>query len=141
MRNVFTFASSNRPLNITVMEMTSLIQTAAQLIVGLGILNVWLIRSQKATSYRGGSATSLKAEFATYGLPTAVFYLIGALKITAALALLIGIALPQFIAPAATVMAILMAGAISMHLKVHDTAQKSIPAAIVLMLCLLIRFA
>jgi len=37
-------------------------------------------------------------------------------------------------------MAILMAGAISMHLKVHDTAQKSIPAAIVLMLCLLIRF-
>ena len=122
------------------MEITSLIQTAAQLIVGLGILNVWFIRSHKATSYRGGSATSLKAEFATYGLPTAVFYLIGALKITAALALLIGIALPQFIAPAATVMAILMAGAISMHVKVHDPVQKSLPAVIMLLLCLLIRF-
>jgi uncharacterized membrane protein YphA (DoxX/SURF4 family) len=122
------------------MEITSLIQTAAHLIVGLGILNVWLIRNQKATSYRGGSATSLKAEFATYGLPTAVFYLIGALKITAALALLIGIAVPQFIAPAATVMAILMAGAISMHVKVHDPVQKSLPAVIMLLLCLLIRF-
>jgi uncharacterized membrane protein YphA (DoxX/SURF4 family) len=122
------------------MEITSLIQTAAQLIVGLGILNVWLIRNQKATSYRGGSATSLKAEFATYGLPTAVFYLIGALKITAALALLIGIARQEFIAPAATVMAILMAGAISMHVKVHDPVQKSLPAVIMLLLCLLIRF-
>jgi len=35
-----------------------------QLVVGLGLLNVWLVRSRSATEYRGGSATSLREEFA-----------------------------------------------------------------------------
>ena len=41
----------------------------AQLIIALGILNVWLLRFNKATIYRGGSAKNMKEEFATYGLP------------------------------------------------------------------------
>ena len=42
---------------------------AFQLIVGVSILNVWLIQANKATPWRGGSATTIKEEFAAYGLP------------------------------------------------------------------------
>lgn len=120
------------------MEITSYIQIVAQLTVALGILNVWLIRSRQATIYRGRSAQSLKSEFAAYGLPDAVFYLVGVLKVTAAVALLVGIFTPALIAPAASIMLILMLGAIAMHFKVQDEAQKYLPASIVLVLSLLI---
>ena len=36
--------------------------------VGLTIINVWLFRSNRSTSYRGGDATNLIEEFAVYGL-------------------------------------------------------------------------
>ncbi len=39
-------------------------------IVAVGLLNVWLLRYNKDTSYRGGSAKNLKDEFAAYGLPS-----------------------------------------------------------------------
>ena len=110
------------------------------LIVGLGILNVWLIRGQRPTNYRGGNAQSLKAEFAAYGLPAPLFYVIGTLKLGAALALLLGIALPQLVAPAAALMTALMLGAIVMHVKVRDPAHKSLPAAILLLLSVAIRW-
>ena len=42
---------------------------ALQLIVAVGILNVWLLRSGRATPFRGGDARSLREEFAAYGLP------------------------------------------------------------------------
>ncbi len=45
------------------------IRSIAQLIIALGILNVWLLRFNKATSYRGGAAKNMTEEFATYGLP------------------------------------------------------------------------
>ena len=68
----------------------------------------------------------------------AVFYLVGVLKVTAALALVVGIFTPVLIAPAASIMLILMLGAIAMHFKVQDEAQKYLPASIVLVLSLLI---
>ena len=37
---------------------------ALQLIVALGILNVWMLRPGKATPFRGGDAKSLRDEFA-----------------------------------------------------------------------------
>jgi hypothetical protein len=40
-----------------------------QLVVALGIFNVWLLRSNKASSYRGGDAKTMREEFAAYGLP------------------------------------------------------------------------
>lgn len=66
-------------------------------------MNVWFLRSGKDTPYRGGRAADLKAEFKAYGLPTAAFYLVGILKVGAALALLAGIFLPQLVRPAAAV--------------------------------------
>lgn len=111
------------------------IHTVLQLVTALGLLNVWLLRSASATSYRGGSAQSLKEEFNAYGLPDAAFYVVGTLKVGAAIALLIGIWVPTLVQPAASLVAVLMVGAVSMHVKVGDPIVKSVPALAMLALC------
>lgn len=120
------------------MEIVSLI---CQLVVGLGILNVWLLRFNKSTPYRGREATNLKEEFEAYGLPAWSVYVVGIIKVPAAIALLIGIALPALVLPAAAVLAALMLGAVAMHFKVNDAAQKFVPASLVLLLCVVIMVA
>jgi len=50
-----------------VMEWLSL-PNLLQTIVGLGLLNVWLVRGRSSTSYRGGAAQTLQEEFATCAL-------------------------------------------------------------------------
>ena len=103
-----------------------------QAIVGLGLLNVWLLRRQSATAYRGGEAKNLKDEFATYGLPAPMFYIVGGLKIVCGVLLLVGMAYPPVVLPAAAVIAVLMMGAVAMHLKVGDPVSKYVPAALML---------
>ena len=110
------------------------ISTILQVVVALGLLNVWLVRAQASTSYRGGSAQSLKDEFATYGLPEWTFYLVGGLKIGAAILLIVGIWVPQVVRPSAIVVAVLMIGALAMHAKVKDPLTKSLPALMVLLM-------
>jgi uncharacterized membrane protein YphA (DoxX/SURF4 family) len=105
-----------------------------QVVVGLGLLNVWLVRGRASTAYRGGAAQTLQAEFAAYGLPAAAFYLVGALKIGAALILLAGVWVALPVRAAAGLVAVLMAGALAMHLKVGDPLMKSLPAAVMLAL-------
>lgn len=109
-----------------------------QMIVALGLLNVWLLRFNKSTAYRGGNAKTLKEEFATYGLPEWFMYLIGALKIGSALALLAGFWIPALVMPAASIVVLLMLGALVMHFKVRDPMMKSMPAALMLIMGLLI---
>jgi len=103
-----------------------------QAIVGLGLLNVWLLRRQSATAYRGGDAKNLKDEFAAYGLPAPMFYIVGGLKIVCGVLLLVGLAFPPVVLPAAAVVAVLMMGAVAMHLKVRDPVSKYVPAALML---------
>lgn len=110
------------------------VATVLQVILALGLLNVWLLRSGKSTGYRGGSASSLREEFATYGLPVWFFYLVGVLKIGSACALLAGLWMPALVQPAASVIVVLMAGAIAMHIKVKDPLVKSAPAFLMLVL-------
>ena len=110
------------------------ISTILQVVVALGLLNVWLVRAQSSTAYRGGSAQSLKDEFATYGLPEWTFYLVGGLKIGAAILLIVGIWVPQVVRPSAIVVAVLMIGALAMHAKVKDPLTKSLPALMVLLM-------
>lgn len=106
-----------------------------QVIVALGILNVWLLRSGKATPYRGGAAKTLREEFSTYGLPFPVMCLVGGLKVGLAIALLVGIWVPALVQPAAVGMGILKLGALAMHLKVGDPLIKAVPALLVLAMC------
>jgi uncharacterized membrane protein YphA (DoxX/SURF4 family) len=102
------------------------------------VLNVWLFRFGKATIYRGGDATNMIEEFAVYGLNETMVYLVGGLKILAALGLLIGFYNKKTITPAAGLMAILMVGAIVMHFKVGDEIIKFLPAGIMFVLSSLI---
>lgn len=105
-----------------------------QIVIALGLLNVWLVRARSGTAYRGGDARSLQEEFAAYGLPDFVFYLVGALKIGAAVALIVGIWIPELVLPAAALVALLMVGALVMHAKVGDPVEKSLPAFVMLLL-------
>jgi uncharacterized membrane protein YphA (DoxX/SURF4 family) len=112
--------------------MLNTIASVLQILVGLGLLNVWLLRRQSATAYRGGTAKNLKEEFAAYGLPAPMFYIVGGLKIICGVLLLVGLAYPPVVLPAAAVVAVLMVGAVAMHLKVGDPVTKYVPATLML---------
>ena len=109
-----------------------------QLIAGLGIYNVWLLRFNQSTPYRGGRARNLREEFTEYGLPAVAVYIIGFLKLASATGLIIGCFFPGLVVPSATLLALLMLGALIMHVKVKDPISRSVPALIMLALCLAI---
>jgi uncharacterized membrane protein YphA (DoxX/SURF4 family) len=109
-----------------------------QLVIALGILNVWLLRFGKSTEWRGGSATNMSEEFAAYGLPAWTVPAVGFLKLACAAALIAGIWVPVLVRPAAIGLAVLMLGAVAMHVKVKDPAKKSLPAFIMLVLCVVV---
>ncbi len=108
--------------------------TILQVVVGLGLLNVWLVRARSSTAFRGGSAQSLREEFAAYGLPEWFFYAIGVLKIGSAVLLIVGIWVPEVVPVAAGTVVGLMVGALSMHAKVKDPLTKSLPAFLMLLM-------
>jgi uncharacterized membrane protein YphA (DoxX/SURF4 family) len=110
------------------------ISSILQLTVGLGLLNVWLVRSRASTGYRGGSAQSLKDEFAVYGLPEWTFYAVGGLKVISGVLLIIGIWAPAVVRLPAAVVALLMVGALVMHAKAKDPVKKYLPALAVLLM-------
>ncbi len=109
-----------------------------QVVVALGLLNVWLLRAKKPTRYRGGDSKSIREEFAAYGLPAGVMYLVGGLKVIIAIALLAGIWVPSLIVPAASLLTLLMLGACVMHLKVKDPLLKVVPALLMLLMAIAI---
>ena len=105
-----------------------------QIIVAVGLLNVWLLRNSRETLYRGQSAKNLKEEFAAYGLPEWFYYLIGVLKIGSAVALIVGLWNQQVALAGAAIISVLMLGALAMHLKVQDPIKKSVPALFMLVM-------
>ncbi len=109
-----------------------------QIIAGLGLLNVWLLRCGTKTAYRGKGAESMRAEFAAYGLPAWCIWVTGALKIGVAAAMLLGIWIPALVQPAAIALILLMIGAFAMHLKVKDPFQAAVPALAMLLMAVAI---
>ena len=105
-----------------------------QIGVAAGLLNVWLLRFQRSTPYRGGDARSMREEFAVYGLPGWFRYVIGTLKIGSAVCLIAGLWLRFLVFPSALLIAILMLGALAMHVKIRDPLKKSVPALVMLAL-------
>ena len=110
------------------------------LFVSIVVLNVWLLRFNKATIYRGGNATNMLEEFIVYGFDKPFLYFIGGLKIVAALGLLLGLFYKKFIIPCASIITLLMVGAVAMHFKVSDEAHKFFPAVLMLLCGLSIIF-
>ncbi len=113
---------------------------ALKLIVGISMINVWLIQKDKPTRWRGGNAQNIKQEFEVYGLPAWSCYLIGFLKVGLGLCLIISIWFPVLAQPAAIGLALLLTGSIIMHFKINDPLFKSLPAFIFLLMCLFIAF-
>ncbi len=112
-----------------------------QVVIAVAIFSVWLLRYGKATDYRGGNARSLKEEFAVYGLPVWFMGVVGFLKLLFAVLLIAGIWFAPLTRPAAAGMAMLMLGAVSMHVKVKDPLKKALPALGMLVLCLIVALA
>ncbi len=117
-----------------------LIKLILQTVIALGILNVWLLRYGQPSAWRGGRAVTMKEEFAVYGLSGGVMYGVGLVKVSCALLLLVGIWFPSVTTPAAGLIALLMASAVAMHVKIRDQPKKSLPAATLLVLSLLVMF-
>jgi len=113
---------------------------AIKIITALGIFNVWMLRYNKITEYRGGNAKSLKEEFKTYGLKSWFMYIIGTIKIVVSILFIISCfsryinILDSTVFYGAAIMSLIMIGAILMHLKVNDPFKKSIPAVAMLTL-------
>jgi hypothetical protein len=109
-----------------------------QIIIALGIYNVWIIRAGKKTQWRGENAYSIKEEFKAYKLPLWFMYCIGGTKIILATALIFGIWFPFLVLPASSLLTLLMIGAMLMHIKVRDPFYKSLPSFLMLLLNLML---
>lgn len=110
----------------------------SKVVLFVSIINVWFFRFNKPTPYRGSGAANMKEEFLAYGLSEAMVYMIGGLKVLAAIGLVVSIWVPVLAVPAAATMGLLMLGAIGMHLKVKDPLSRSVPALVFFLLSLLI---
>jgi len=111
---------------------------ASQLVIALGLLNVWLLRTGKPTPWRGGNAKNMREEFAVYGLSPGFMKVIGSLKVTLAFCLIIGLWVHMVTRPAAIGVAALMLGAVAMHVKAKDPSQRALPAVTLLLLSILV---
>ena len=111
-----------------------------QLVIAVGLINVWLLRFNKATEYRGGNAKNMEEEFIAYGLPVWLMYLVGTMKIAIAIMLIISFWVEELLVYNLLVLAGLMIAAVLMHLKVKDPIKKSYPALSILFMIALIMY-
>jgi hypothetical protein len=115
--------------------------TALKVIVGLSILNVWLVQYNKATRWRGGDAATIFEEFEVYGMPVWSVYVVGTLKVILSVLLIVSIWYAALQLPAAVGLAILLAGSIAAHFKIGDPLIKSFPASLFLVMSVLIAYS
>ena len=111
-----------------------------QLIISIGLINVWLLRFNKDTEYRGSNAKNMNEEFMVYGLPEWSMYLVGFLKVAIAIMLIVSIWIEELLFYNLIVLAALMIAAVFMHLKVKDPIKKSYPALSILFMIALIMY-
>jgi hypothetical protein len=119
-------------------DYTEIVVIILKVIVGLSILNVWLLQPTKPTKWRGGNAKTIIEEFEVYGLSKTICYIVGFLKVSLALLLLASIWFRDLTAYASSGLALLLFGSIIMHIKIKDPLFKSVPAFIFLIMTILI---
>ena len=117
-----------------------IINTILTAVVSLTVINVWLFRSNRSTSYRGGDATSLLEEFQVYGLED-YFLIIGIIKVSLAIMLLLSLYFKKLSFFASSGIGIMMLVAVYMHISVGDELIKSMPASVMLASCLIIAYS
>jgi len=120
------------------------VKIALKIIVGLSLLNVWLLQYNKPSRWRGGDAKTMMQEFDVYGLGSTMCYVVGFLKVGFSLALIASIwfadleLVVDLELVAAYALGLLLTGSILMHIKIKDALIKSFPAALFLLFCLAI---
>ena len=113
---------------------------ALKIIVGISILNVWLLQKNKVTKWRGGEAQTIFEEFEVYGFSQQFCYVIGFLKVSLALLLIASIQFNGLTLIGSLGLAILLLGSILMHFKIKDPLYKSFPAFLFFVMNLLIAY-
>ena len=109
-----------------------------QLLVGVSILVVWLVRSHVRSNFRVGDALTLKEEVSEVGLPDWFYDIIKIVKPFFAFFLLIGLIYSPLTLPCMIFTTIFMIGAVWMHIKAKDNFFKIIPALTLKAFCLII---
>ena len=121
------------------MEFIEYIIIALKIIVSLCILNVWLIQAYKPTKWRGGNnMESIVKEFEIYGLSKQFCYVIGFLKVSFAILLLASIKFEYLTLIGSFGLTTLLVGSVGMHIKVKDALYKSFPAALFILMNIII---
>ena len=120
------------------MEIQEYIIIALKIIVGISIINVWLIQPNKPTKWRGGDATTITEEFNVYGLSNTFYKIIFVIKVGLAILLLISIKYDFLTLYSSIGLAILLGGSILMHVKIKDPLFKSFPALLFMVMNLAI---
>lgn len=111
------------------------IAIACQVVIALGIFNVWILRRDRPTPYRPDGASDIADEFRRYGFPDGTWKLVGATKVLLATLLLVGVFVPPVAPLAAGALAVLMISAVGAHVRVRDPLIKAMPALAMLALC------
>ena len=123
------------------MELIEYMIIALKIIVGLSILNVWLLQAHKPTKWRGGNnVESIIEEFKVYGLSKQFCYVVGFLKISFACVLIASVKFDYLTLIGSMGLTSLLLGSVIMHLKVKDALYKSFPAALFILMNLVIIF-
>ena len=122
------------------MELQAYIIIGLKIIIGISILNVWLIQSKKHTKWRGGAATTIIEEFNVYGLSKSFYVAVYVLKVSLAILLLASIQFDVLTLVSSLGLAVLLLGSILMHVKVKDAWYKSFPAFLFMLMNLVIAF-
>ena len=94
-----------------------------QVLVAASLLFVWVVRYD-----------NIVEEFKSYGLPDGLRDLVGVLKLTCALLLLVGIGRERLAMTGALVLAILMGCALGTHVRCKTPLQARLPALALLLL-------
>ena len=123
------------------MEFIGYLTIALKIIVGVSILNVWLLQKNKATKWRGGNAVNIVEEFQVYGFSKQFCYFIGFLKVSLAIILLASIQFKTLTLIGVLGLSILLLGSIIMHIRIKDAWYKSFPAFLFILMNLMIAYA
>ncbi|MGB1170287.1 MAG: DoxX family protein [Flavobacteriaceae bacterium] len=122
------------------MEILEYILIALKIIVGVSIINVWLIQPNKPSKWRGGDATTITEEFNVYGLSKTFYKLVFVVKVGLAILLLASIKFNFLTLYSSLGLAALLLGSIAMHFKVKDALFKSFPAFLFMVMNLIIAY-
>ena len=105
-----------------------------QIFIAVAMFDAWLFRYNRPLRARGGDAKTMAEEFKVYGLPEWLLHLVRVLKLGSGVLMIAGIWYPAAALAAGIGLAVLMAAAIAMHIKIRDPLYKAMPATLFFLL-------